>query len=193
MKSTINKFIKISLWSFAIVFIAQLLYSYNVDEWENKTLTDITTISISIIGKSITCTTIIMSIFNKFAWKWQLFQYIHDVPVLKKTYEGKILSTHDGIERDGKMFINQSFLNVSVRLTTNESQSRSVTSYLDIGEGFCRIIYTYQNEPHAEIQDRSPIHYGTAILNVCDTEIMEGDYFTGRRTTGSMKFNAIPE
>lgn len=186
-----HQFVKLSLWSFAIFFIAQLLYALTyANIFENKSLTDVANISVSIIGKTITLTTITMSAFNKFAWKWKLFQYIHDVPVLKGTYEGIISSTYDGVERHGKIFITQTFLNISIRLATNESQSRSITSYLDLNEGFCRLIYTYQNEPNAEIQNRSPIHYGTTILNIYDTEILEGNYFTGRKTTGSMRLYA---
>ena len=194
MSNIIHQFMKLSLWLFAISFIVQLLYSWiNADLWKIGSLTDIATISVSFIGKAVAITTIAMSMFNKFAWKWKIVKCIHNVPILKNAYEGRIMSTYDGVERLGKMIITQTFLNISVKLSTNESQSRSVTTYLDGSDGSYRLIYTYQNEPHAEVQERSPIHYGTAILDICDEENLEGNYFTGRKTTGSMKFTAVSE
>ena len=53
------------------------------------------------------------------------------------------------------------------------------------------LIYTYQNEPRVEIQDQSTMHYGTAMLNVTNSLELEGNYFTGRKTRGSMSFSAI--
>lgn len=194
MNRIVDQFIKLSLWSFATFFIVQLVYSWiNIDSWKSETITDIATIIVGFIGKAMTFTTLIMTVFNKFAWKWKLVKCIHNVPILKKSYEGKFLSTYDNIERCGTLFINQTFLNISVMLVTAESKSRSITAYLDINEGFSRLIYTYQNDPHGEIQDKSPIHYGTSILIVSNTETLEGNYFTGRKTTGSMKFNAISD
>ncbi|KMV77993.1 hypothetical protein HMPREF0979_01242 [Coprobacillus sp. 8_1_38FAA] len=50
------------------------------------------------------------------------------------------------------------------------------------------MIYTYQNDPRANIQEHSPIHHGTAILNIDNIDKIEGNYFTERGTVGYMVF-----
>ena len=55
-----------------------------------------------------------------------------------------------------------------------------------------QLVYTYQNDPKQTIQNRSRIHYGTAILNIKrkkNAMLLEGDYWTGRNTSGSMSFS----
>ena len=55
------------------------------------------------------------------------------------------------------------------------------------------LIYTYLNTPRAEIQDRSAIHYGAAMLNVDDPKRLTGNYFTTRLSRGSMDFEEVVE
>ena len=49
-----------------------------------------------------------------------------------------------------------------------------------------KLIYTYLNNPRAELQ--SPIHYGTVIIDIDNPNRLEGNYYTGRKTRGSMRF-----
>ena len=55
------------------------------------------------------------------------------------------------------------------------------------------LIYTYLNTPRAEIQDRSAIHYGTAMLSIDDPKHLAGNYFTIRKSRGSMDLKAVYE
>ena len=51
-----------------------------------------------------------------------------------------------------------------------------------------KIIYIYQNEPRAELTDRSALHKGTAELWIEESGELAGNYYTGRKTKGSMRF-----
>lgn len=143
------------------------------------------------IGEAIGIAAIVMAVFNKWAWKWKWLHWIHDVPVLARNYNGTFISDYDDVKRFGMLVINQTFLTVTVQLKTDESNSRSLTaSFIEV-QSVKHLIYNYQNDPRAEIQDRSPMHYGTAMLNVSNPMILEGNYFTGRKSRGSMKFEAV--
>lgn len=140
------------------------------------------------IGESITVAAFLMFVFNKWAWKWKLIRLLHSVPILYNRYSGTFVSDYDHKERNGELIINQTFLNISVVFNTAESSSRSITATIDNCDDLQRLIYTYQNEPKGEIQDRSPIHYGTAILDVTKPNEIGGNYYTGRKSRGSMTF-----
>lgn len=47
------------------------------------------------------------------------------------------------------------------------------------------------NTPKAEVRHRSEIHYGTAMLYVDNPKVLKGQYFTDRKSTGDMVFNAV--
>ena len=94
-----------------------------------------------------------------------------ELPVLAKHYKGTITFVWDGVKqtRNSEIWIDQTFLNVSVKLGTNESTSNSVTAGIEKVNNEQQLIYTYLNTPKAELQDRSAIHYGTAMLCVDDS------------------------
>lgn len=63
---------------------------------------------------------------------------------------------------------------------------------IDADAQTCKLVYTYQSDPNKILQDKSRIHYGTAVLNVKGTSVnrlLDGDYWTGRRTSGHMSFH----
>ncbi|MGT2797676.1 Cap15 family cyclic dinucleotide receptor domain-containing protein [Streptococcus intermedius] len=80
----------------------------------------------------------------------------------------------------------QSFFTVKVKLKTSESSSNSITASIVNDNGTQKLIYTYLNNPRAELQ--SPIHYGTVIIDIDNPNRLEGNYYTGRKTRGSMRF-----
>lgn len=43
------------------------------------------------------------------------------------------------------------------------------------------------------IQERSLLHHGTAILNIDNIDKIEGNYFTERGTVGHMVFTVCPQ
>lgn len=190
MKYSTKRFITLSIWCASIIFAFRLILS-----WQELnvmiTCTKIFELGYSIfgfIGESITVAAFLMFVFNKWAWKWKLIRLLHSVPILYNRYSGTFVSDYDHKERNGELIINQTFLNISVVFNTAESSSRSITATIDNCDDLQRLIYTYQNEPKGEIQDRSPIHYGTAILDVTKPNEIGGNYYTGRKSRGSMTF-----
>lgn len=193
MDKNSKKFVNISIWITAILLLVRLFISWTEikDIWESGDILSLGYNFFGFIGEAIGIAAIIMAIFNKWAWKWRWIRWTHNVPVLAKHYHGIFVSDYDGVESVGNIIINQTFLNVTVQLKSDESSSRSLTASFDEIQCVTYLIYTYQNDPRAEIQDRSPMHYGTAMLNVSDPLILEGNYFTSRKSRGSMKFTAV--
>ena len=117
------------------------------------------------------------------------------MPVLAKKYKGKIRFAQEDEEqeRDSEIGIEQTFLNVTVKLGTDESSSNSVTATIKEENGSKKLIYTYLNTPRAEIQGKSAIHYGTAMLVVDNPKHLTGNYYTTRLSRGSLEFDALAE
>ena len=115
------------------------------------------------------------------------------MPVLAKKYKGTIRFNWEGKEqeRESEIGIEQTFLNVIVKLGTHESTSNSVTAVVETVNNEKQLVYTYLNTPRAELQNRSAIHYGTAMLRVGDSTHLLGNYYTSRLSRGSMDFIAV--
>ena len=154
------------------------------------------------IGTSATVITLISCIFCKIAWKWGLFRHwLIMVPDLNGTWEGVLESDWIAPGTNEKtapinatLTIRQTLFRASCVLVTGESSSRSISSefIIDPDAGTCKLVYTYQSDPNQILQDRSRIHYGTAVLNIKGTHgnrLLDGDYWTGRRTSGHMSFH----
>ncbi|MHC1787334.1 MAG: hypothetical protein AB9880_09770 [Christensenellales bacterium] len=196
MNDNSKKFLSLSIWLTALLLFIRCLLSW-VDlknMLEGGHLFNLCYSIFGFIGEAIGAAAIVLAVFNKWAWKWTWIRWMHNVPVLKENYVGTITSDyHDKTVRSCRVTITQTFLNVAVQIKTDESSSRSITaSFIDL-HGVRNLIYTYQSEPRGEIQGHSPIHYGTAKLNATNPMILEGDFYTGRNTRGSVKFEAVVE
>lgn len=146
-------------------------------------------------GEAIGITTILMTFFNKVIWKWKWINKIVDMPILAKKYTGVFVSDWQGENKqyNASLDIKQDFLNVSIVFKTGESRSFSVLSSIETEGDRKKIIYIYQNEPKAELTDSSAIHKGTAELWIEDSGELDGNYYTSRKTKGSMKFKPDTE
>jgi hypothetical protein len=193
MNDNARKFMNISIWLTTILFLVRCLVSWTdvKNMWETGHIYSLCYNFLSFIGEAIGAAAIVMAVFNKWAWKWKWLRSTHDTPVLAKKYKGTFISDYDSATRSGVIIIDQTFLTVAVQLKTIESSSRSLTASFSEVQSVLYLIYTYQNDPRAEIQERSPMHYGTAMLDASNPMILEGNYFTGRKTRGSMKFEAV--
>jgi hypothetical protein len=76
-------------------------------------------------------------------------------------------------------------------MKTDESTSNSVVGTIYHENEQKLLTFVYFNKPDATVRDRSPMHYGTCRLVVDNPLILTGDYYTDRKTTGSMKFNVL--
>ncbi len=124
-----------------------------------------------------------MIFYEKKLWKYDPFVKI---PRLHKEYEGVFISSYDSKERKVTMTIKQSLLSVEVILKTDESKSKSLSASIDNILGESQLTYSYLNTPNASVRERSAIHYGTAMLCVDNPDMIEGTYFSDRKTTGDM-------
>ena len=192
MSSNWEKFVKFSIWISLILFCVRTIISwsdiYNMILQQN--IASVAYNVIGYIGEAISASTILMLIYNKWAWKWKVLRWTHNVPVLYKCYYGSFVSSYDNSTREGKITICQTFLKVSLVFKTKESKSGSITASIVEVNSVPTLIYTYQNTPRGDIQEKSPIHYGTATFDISNTEAIDGEYYTGRKTTGHMEFRA---
>jgi hypothetical protein len=144
-------------------------------------------------------------LFKKFVWKKfpHLFHpWLCTIPYLGGKWEGVIQS--DYLDKDSGekvppiptvMEIRHEFDKIKVTLETDKSYSSSYTSDIWIDEGGRKYLcYTYYNDAD-ENRDSNPNHDGTAKLRISispeGNPLLDGHYFTGRRTTGKMNFKRI--
>lgn len=115
------------------------------------------------------------------------------MPVLAKQYSGSFVSDWQNKNEtyEAGLEIKQSFLNVSIVFKSGESRSYSVLSAIDTKGDSKRLVYNYQNEPKAELANRSTIHKGTAELWIETNGELIGNYYTNRKTGGSMSFKPV--
>lgn len=92
--------------------------------------------------------------------------------------------------KDAEMEIKQTYLDVVVKLRTDKSRSSSITAAIETRDNVKQLVYTYMITPKAQIQGRSIMHYGTAIFDIDNPEMIHGDYYTMCLTRGSIVMKA---
>ncbi|MVO99857.1 hypothetical protein [Paenibacillus lutrae] len=144
-------------------------------------------------------------LFKQFVWRkfpHLFYPWLCTVPYIGGKWEGVLQSDFIDKETGLKvapipttMEIRHEFDRIKVTLETAKSYSSSYTSDIWIDEGGRKYLcYTYYNDAD-ENRDTNPNHDGTAKLRITigsdGVPLLEGHYFTGRCTTGKMKFNRI--
>lgn len=141
---------------------------------------------------------LILAIFL-FVWKyiWKIFPKLNDwlFPDLNGTWDVNIKWNRikdDGTEENGEVdggqiFIKQSFLNVSMELFTDNSESETlvVQPKKNSESGRLQLFYIYRNE-----SKYNGSQIGTAILKISPHTnlILQGNYFTDKNTQGTFIF-----
>lgn len=180
MNEQFNKLITKTAWVALILFGIRCLISWDLI-FVGFSLYNIFGYASEAIG----VTVLLMGFYEKLLWKYNPFE---DTPVLNKYYEGILVSTYDGIEREANLKIKQTLLSINTILTSKEGSSRSMSSTIENILGEKQLTYCYINTPKASFRHRSEIHYGTAIVCIEDPNQLTGHYFTDRKTTGDMIF-----
>lgn len=192
MKEAFKKFMKLSIWIIVISFVIRCLFAKTEigDCLKDNAWVVLGYNVFGYVGESIGFATVFMTLFNTVFWKWKWVSKVFDMPVLAQTYTGTCVSDWQGenTQYDGILYIKQTFLNVSIIFKSGESRSFSILSSIETECGMKKIVYIYQNEPKAELTDRSSMHKGTAELWIEDTGALNGNYYTCRKTKGSMNF-----
>lgn len=149
------------------------------------------------IPKVVTTDVLLVGIFMKWLWRWQLLQgWLVPFPDLNGTWQGHIQTNWKDAEGRTPgpiptiLTIKQTFGRMSCVMRTGEMESHS---YL---EGFCidkeaqirRLCYSYTSKPKAALRSRSTPHDGTMLFNIIGTPVrkLEGEYWTQRQTNGSV-------
>lgn len=158
------------------------------------------------MGNSSTVIGVVSSIFAFKLWKCKFFKgWLVIVPNLNGVWKGTIKSNWINPETNQKMppieatlSIKQSLFNINCVVKTQESESRStIANFVIIPENQIeKLVYVYQNDSSLEFRKKSPIHNGTASLNIIrqnESVTLIGNYWTDRETTGVMEFNKVSE
>lgn len=198
MSEAAKKFMKISIWSAVILFILRCLLSWEdlSNAIDGKEYADCAYALFGYAGEAIGITALLMIAFDRWLWKWKPLNLVSGgMPILANEYHGTINYDWNGSQgiRETNLYISQTFLRVSVKLGTAESTSNSITGTIATVNDEKQLIYTYLNTPRAEIQNRSVIHFGTAMLKVDNPAILTGNYYTSRLSRGSMELKAVQQ
>ena len=144
--------------------------------------------------------TLIVTLFNKYAWSWKIFQgwYVKR-PNLMGTWKVELKSSWINPETNEPIppitayaTVRQSLTSLSFRLMTKESRSVLIAHSIEQQEedDLYKLVGVYRNEPKIELQgQRSEIHHGSFSLEIHGNPVveLEGHYWTDRGTKGSMK------
>lgn len=128
------------------------------------------------------------------AWRWPWLRALGliDTPDLQGTYDGKLTSAYDGVERDVVLMIDQTWTKLLVRMalpSEDTSKSRSISALLDReGIADARLIYTYKSSVNRGIAEAGlHDHDGTADLSFdAEAGSLHGPYFNARCRTGTL-------
>lgn len=184
MTENYKSFMTKSIWFTIGMFCLRCLLS------QTKIITEFSLYDIyGYAGESIAFSVIVILLYEKWLWRINPFE---KTPRLAKEYVGVLITTYKGdrLEKEIKIQVYQTLLNVSLVLVTDESKSNSISASIDKIHNEWKLIYCYINVPNASTRDRSEIHYGTAMLCVDNVQELSGHYFTDRKTTGDMIFKS---
>jgi SMODS-associating 2TM, beta-strand rich effector domain len=151
------------------------------------------------VAPAVTVAGVGLWVFDRYLWRWRGVSRLVGRPVLHGTWHGQLASswvdpdTKTRIPSDPDVFlvVRQRYWQVVVRLLTKESSSASMLADLTRqDDGVHQLVYVYANTPRPEVRHRSALHYGAVVLTapLDPKEGLEGEYFTGRSTTGELRF-----
>jgi SMODS-associating 2TM, beta-strand rich effector domain len=134
--------------------------------------------------------------FDNWLWRLGPVKRLIKQPDLNGTWKGTLTSYRaDGTGQEAAhapipifLVIRQSYLSLSITLLSQESRSRSLTGLVQVNhpDDFT-VYYHYTNVPGLAHRDRSPVHDGSARLDVAGVSpsSLDGEYWTDRRTRGT--------
>jgi hypothetical protein len=140
-------------------------------------------------------------VFTKWLWRISWFRgWLVRFPDLQGTWEGELDSTWENPKTGQRepaikafLVIRQTFSTISCTMFTKEmvSFSRAAQLVKDEPSDAIALSFNYTSTPKAVIRERSAVHDGAADLRVVNVpkRMLEGQYWTGRCTTGDMKFH----
>jgi len=188
----INK--KVCLWILVILSVGIYILLCNFKDSNSNEVKEIC----SIISKVITIDSLLVLLFSKCFWKYKVFKnWLILIPNLSGTWKGYIHSTWEDPltgERPDRipviLTINQSLFSISCVMRTYEMKSYSFACdfIIDKDNQVRRLAYMYDSIPTQIVKDRSAQHFGSILYDLVENDKkLLGEYWTGRKTTGSIE------
>lgn len=183
MDSKTNKIINRSAWTTIILFVIRCFIGFvnsfeflKCDTWYDY---------FGAAGEAISVSVILLIAYDKWLWQFNPFDF---TPRLNGSYTGKIIFNYNGQSRrkNIKVDITQTSLKVSVKITTNEITSNTITSDLIEENGEKVLYYTYITTPNSQYSEQNPMQHGTCRLIQKEKNKLEGQYWTSRKTIGDI-------
>ena len=132
-------------------------------------------------------------LFDRHVWRWRILGKLEfvQVPDLNGTWTGDVRSSYDGYKSiyPVTVVIRQRWSQITVRLETERSQSRSLAATFRVVDlPRPELSYLHINEPTPGASATMNIHRGTVDLEFSEGTL-EGHYYTGRgrMTNGTMR------
>ena len=132
-------------------------------------------------------------LFDRHVWKWRILRKLElvQVPNLNGVWTGDARSSYDDykIVYPVTVVIRQRWSQITVRLDTEQSQSRSLAATFRVADlPRPELSYLYINEPIPGVSGSMNIHRGTVELEFSQGSL-DGHYYTGRgrMTNGTIR------
>ncbi len=143
--------------------------------------------------------TLALGLWDLWLWRTRVAQNLPGVSrSVRGTWKGTIeslwIDPDDGQAIEPKaafLIIRQTSSLVSVRLLTEDSQSRSTLADVSVLHGTAVIEYLYLNSPRTSVKARSRMHRGSAVLDITGNPArrLAGRYWTDRDSKGEIVFS----
>lgn len=118
-------------------------------------------------------------LFDRYLWKISIAGLkLSKIPNLSGDWKGYLKTSHENEEIDIIVNIKQTWSSIIIVLKTENSKSKSDVALILLSKS--RLVYQYFNEPSFSSPEALNKHYGTALLDYEENDILEGYYFTDR-------------
>ena len=175
MKGAVKKFLVIGLFLAIGLFIIRCLITKPTGLYD----------AFGHMGQVVSITLVFMGLYERIFWRYNPFD---KTPLIYGAYSGTIEYEHKGKrgKKNTNIVIKQSLLSVSVKITTNETISYTITSNLIEENGEYVLYYTYITNPKSKFSDENPMHFGTCRLDLSNTTDLHGIYWNSQSNKGDI-------
>lgn len=176
MKKEVRILVKISTFVAILVFVLLLLLKVDILDSVSYAITGGLAFSV---------------LFNCWIWKLPfLHSWLIWTPNLNGQWDCTIETFYEEKRKKvtATVTIKQTLTSIFVLMETKESKSSSKNGLLERDKGTEQVIltYVYENIPCVQIRERSQIHFGAVRLVVNDNNTVEGEYWTDRKSVGTL-------
>jgi SMODS-associating 2TM, beta-strand rich effector domain len=150
-------------------------------------------------GSAVTAASLFVWFFDKWLWAWPPFSWFVKRPDLRGTWHGEIVSGWINPQTNAPLppipafvYVTETASTLYMRQFTAESESATLAaSMLKDTDDADSVAVLYRNDSKAHVRERSPIHFGGMHLRVSGEDVLEGDYWTDRKTSGRIALKRI--